>query len=219
MGGDDSPDNITPPISIALHAELHKDLYEHFGKTEDFLAWKGLLGESKHGIIFTDEVLQKMSRALKGKIPWNKGKKGIYSQNTLDKISNTLKEKYSKGILISPFSKNPNKPGCFSKEVILNLKENSMGENNPFYGKHHTLKTKILISESLKNKYVGNKSGLSHYWKIITIDEKIKYTSHLKLFCIENGWNYNSVKTSIGRNKPYKGNNIISLGKIKQCQI
>jgi len=37
---DNSPDNITPPISIAMHAALHKDLYEHFGKTEDFLASK-----------------------------------------------------------------------------------------------------------------------------------------------------------------------------------
>ena len=32
MGGTDEPSNLTPPISVALHAALHKDLWEHFGK-------------------------------------------------------------------------------------------------------------------------------------------------------------------------------------------
>jgi len=44
MGGLDEEDNLTPPISIALHAEFHRVLYEDFGKAEDNIAWKALSG-------------------------------------------------------------------------------------------------------------------------------------------------------------------------------
>ena len=44
MGGDDSEDNLTPPISIDLHAAFHKQLWEDFGKKEDYIAWKCLSG-------------------------------------------------------------------------------------------------------------------------------------------------------------------------------
>lgn len=44
MGGDDSEDNLTPPISVALHAEFHRLLWLDFGRSEDFIAWKALAG-------------------------------------------------------------------------------------------------------------------------------------------------------------------------------
>jgi hypothetical protein len=44
MGGTDDEENLTPPISIQLHAEFHRQLYEEFGKTEDLIAWKALSG-------------------------------------------------------------------------------------------------------------------------------------------------------------------------------
>ena len=47
MGGDDSEDNLTPPISIELHAAFHKQLWEDFGKKEDYIAWKCLSGRMK----------------------------------------------------------------------------------------------------------------------------------------------------------------------------
>jgi hypothetical protein len=87
IGIDNSPDNLTPPISVELHAALHKDLFEHFGNTEDFLAWKGLLGESKKGIILTPEIRKKISEA-------NKGKK--LSKETKEKISKAHKGKHFK---------------------------------------------------------------------------------------------------------------------------
>lgn len=44
MGGDNSEENLTPPISIQLHAEFHRLLYEDFGSVNDKIAWKALSG-------------------------------------------------------------------------------------------------------------------------------------------------------------------------------
>lgn len=44
LGGDNSEDNLTPPISIELHAAFHKQLYELFGNQFDYIAWKALDG-------------------------------------------------------------------------------------------------------------------------------------------------------------------------------
>ena len=44
LGGGEEEENLTPPISIALHAAFHKDLYEELGNTEDYIAWKALSG-------------------------------------------------------------------------------------------------------------------------------------------------------------------------------
>jgi len=44
MGGDDSEENLTPPISIAIHAEFHKDLWLQLRHKEDYIAWKCLSG-------------------------------------------------------------------------------------------------------------------------------------------------------------------------------
>jgi hypothetical protein len=88
IGEDNSPDNLTPPISVELHAALHKDLYDHYGNTQDWLAWKGLLGISFKGIQFTPEVRKKMSLIRKGI---------ILSQETKNRISKSkLGSKHSK---------------------------------------------------------------------------------------------------------------------------
>jgi hypothetical protein len=44
LGGNDSEDNLTPPISIELHAAFHKMLWEELGHKEDYIAWKALSG-------------------------------------------------------------------------------------------------------------------------------------------------------------------------------
>ncbi len=44
LGGDNSADNLTPPISLSLHAALHRDLWENLNNIEDFIAWKALSG-------------------------------------------------------------------------------------------------------------------------------------------------------------------------------
>jgi hypothetical protein len=58
---DNSPKNITPPISLELHAALHKDLYEHFGKSQDLMAYKMLLGCSKSEVYTSPEYQAALS--------------------------------------------------------------------------------------------------------------------------------------------------------------
>ena len=43
-GGTDEELNMTPPISIALHAEFHRDRWLHTGNELDKLAWRMLSG-------------------------------------------------------------------------------------------------------------------------------------------------------------------------------
>lgn len=114
MGGTDDPLNLTPPISIPLHAEFHRDLYETLGHQEDYVAWKNLLGLDPTGVYKHSKEIKKSlsetSKSLwknsayrkksteamsissignqnsKGNIPWNKDKIGIYSKESLEKM-------------------------------------------------------------------------------------------------------------------------------------
>jgi hypothetical protein len=94
MGGSDDPSNIIE-LTIEEHAEAHRKLYEKYGRIEDKLAWKGLAG-----LIGKDEILlelaklrgPKISRANKGKIPWNKDLKcAPLSEEHKRKISESSK--------------------------------------------------------------------------------------------------------------------------------
>jgi hypothetical protein len=44
MGGSDDEENLTPLISIEMHAAFHHDLWEHYGNLKDYIAWKALSG-------------------------------------------------------------------------------------------------------------------------------------------------------------------------------
>lgn len=44
LGGEDTEENLTPPISIQLHALFHKDLWEMLGHPQDYIAWQALSG-------------------------------------------------------------------------------------------------------------------------------------------------------------------------------
>jgi hypothetical protein len=43
MGGTDEPSNLVL-LTVEEHAEAHRKLFEQYGKKQDELAWKGLLG-------------------------------------------------------------------------------------------------------------------------------------------------------------------------------
>jgi len=131
IGEDNSPDNLTPPISVALHAALHKDLYEHFGNTEDEIAYKSLLGMSLNGIIYTPELRDKISIATK---------------KAMEKPE--VKRKHSeshKGIKYGPRSEN------VKKKISRKLK----GIKRNFSEEH-----KKKLSTSLKNFYKEKKGEL-----------------------------------------------------------
>lgn len=86
------------------------------------------------------------------RIPWNKGKTGIYSQETKRKMSEAHKGKKH------------------SKETKKKMSEARKGDKSHFYGKHHTQATKNKISESKKG------TTLSEETKQLLSEMRAKYT-------------------------------------------
>lgn len=79
MGGTDEPENISL-LTVEQHAKAHQDLYEEYGKIEDYLAWKGLAGfMGKEEIILN---LMKENGRRNG-INTHKNKKGIHNPEFL----------------------------------------------------------------------------------------------------------------------------------------
>ena len=76
MGGTDDPSNIVE-LTVEEHAEAHRKLYEQYGKVQDFLAWKGLLG-----IIPKQELIsQLLSNLSSGKNNPMYGRSAIKEKN------------------------------------------------------------------------------------------------------------------------------------------
>jgi hypothetical protein len=74
MGGTDNPENLIS-LTPKEHAKAHQDLYEKYGKIEDYLAWKGL-----EGFIGKEEIVR-ILMSENGKKVGNrmlKEKKGIF---------------------------------------------------------------------------------------------------------------------------------------------
>lgn len=72
MGGTDDPSNLIK-VNTAMHAFLHKLLWEEHNNEYDLIAWKCLSGQ-----ISNEEAnIQATKVANKGRTAWNKGKKGV----------------------------------------------------------------------------------------------------------------------------------------------
>jgi hypothetical protein len=114
----------------------------NLGKKGSQVAWnKGLTKEtdervkryglSQRGKTISYDQRKKMSEKMKGKIPWNKNKKGVYSKESLDKMSKNS-NRYWKGKHLPEYIKN---------KII---KKNT--------GRHHSYETKIKLSNLNKGK-------------------------------------------------------------------
>ena len=110
----------------------------------------------------------------KGCIPWNKGKTGIYSKATREKISKTLKRKFASGELESPLKKakyrhtwtGKKRSEETKKKVSDSLKEGyASGKiKHPFKGKTHTPEARKKISETHKGVPSWNKGLICPQW-------------------------------------------------------
>ena len=80
MGGKDTPENLIS-LTPEEHAKAHQELYEKYGKIEDYLAWKGLAGfMGKEEIIFN--LMSENGR--RNGVNSYKNKKGIHNPNYID---------------------------------------------------------------------------------------------------------------------------------------
>ena len=102
---------------------------------------------SRKGIKFSKKHLENLSKSHMGHIPWNKGKKGIYSKATLKKMS-----KASKGRV--PWHKG--KTGVYGKEQLKKLSEKMKG-NTYRRGSTHTKESKRKMSLAAMGRIPWNK--------------------------------------------------------------
>jgi group I intron endonuclease len=91
-------------------------------------------GTFKNGGKLSKETRQKISKAKKGSIPWNKGIKECFSKETTEKMS-----KSHKGKVLSDETKRKmsefQKGRIKSEKEKRNIAESKKGKNNPMYGK------------------------------------------------------------------------------------
>jgi len=88
MGGTNDPENLIS-LTPAEHAQAHQELYEKYGKMEDYLAWKGL-----SGIVGREEIIRILMSENGKKVGSRMltEKKGIFREGILEE------EKYKQGI-------------------------------------------------------------------------------------------------------------------------
>ncbi len=103
------------------------------------------ISKSHIGIRHTPEIIKQISEKLKGKIPWNKGKKDVYSEETRNKMSNSLKGKkaWNKGL------------SC-SDEVKKQMSISRKGRPSPNKGKKMSEEQKKKISDTKRKKYADS---------------------------------------------------------------
>ena len=80
--------------------------------------------------------------------------------------------------------------GSFNEDTLKKMSESHKGEKNHFYGKHHTEKSKRIMSEKKKGVYCGN-----------------KHPQARKVRCVETGEVFDTIKDAETKYK-------ISHGKI-----
>jgi TusA-related sulfurtransferase len=122
------------------------------------------MSEVKKGKILTVETKQKISNANMGKIPWNKGKTGIFSEETLKRMSESRKGK-------THFEDAKNKIGDAQRGKVVSIEtRNKLSEAHK--GRKHSEDTK-------------NKIGDVHRGKVVSIETRNKMSESAKRRWVE----------------------------------
>lgn len=105
------------------------------------------------------KVSEKISRANKGKKPWNCGKMNIYSEDTIKKMSNSAKGRIISKSTRDKISKSNKGKLVGNKNPMYNM----IGNKNPNYGNHWTDEMKKNLSEKFKGKIRRNPKSVLQY--------------------------------------------------------
>jgi hypothetical protein len=152
-GGSNDPDNLVL-LTVEEHAQAHKELYEKYGRWQDYYAWQGLSGQiskeeiitgiyanrkSRLGVILTDDTKAKISMAKRGYKLSEEHKAKI--NPTGRKQPKTQKEKVAKAL---------------SKRWLITDPEGNTFEieNLRAFGKEHNVDQGNLIKHGKSKGYV-----------------------------------------------------------------
>lgn len=182
MGGTDDPRNLIK-VNIAMHAFLHKLLWEEHGHHYDRLAYESLSGQISNQSAW----IESGHVARRGKALTEEHKEKIRQAKLGKKLS---KEHIQKSVAGKAANRKPKPP----KEKIVKERRSYFGESNPFHNKQHSDDVKKKISEANSKEYKFVKDG-----EVVNI-------KNLKQFCLENDLNYCCMNfVSTGKTQSHKG--------------
>jgi len=126
------------------------------------------ISKTLQGRIHTKEHNENIGKGLKGKIPWNKDKTGIFSEETLEKIivSSTGRKHTEETKKKINYWKDKKLSKEHVEHVSKGKKGKYTGEDNPFYGRHHKKET---IEK--QRQYMLNGGG-AHAFSFVTNETK-----------------------------------------------
>lgn len=129
--------------------------------------------EASKGRVVSEETKRKLSESNKGKVSAFKGK--THSEETKKQLSDATKRQWD----------NPE----YRQKMSDDKKGKGLGEENHFYGKHHTEESKQLISKGntgkIRTEEVKQKISESTKGKVFSEETKSKISESLK----GNNWN------------------------------
>ena len=170
MGGTNEPDNLIE-LTVSQHARAHYVLWNIYGKPQDKLAWKGL-----SGMIGKEEILLEKCR-LGGTI--SKGATGyIHTECSRQKMSAAKRGR------------------SLSLETKRKMSLAHSGPNNHFYGKTHSLQTRVRLSSFHKNRTRGLNYNSKTYLLTSPSGEEYYVTGALKKFCEERKLTYKTMSSA-----------------------
>lgn len=165
---------------LKFSKESKLKLSNRFSGKGNYFYGKRFLGSDNHfyGKKHSLESRLKMSESHKGQKSWNKGKKGVYTDESLLKMS-----KAKKGIPLSESHK-------------ANIRKSQSGENHPMYGKNHSDETKRKISEANKGKESPRKGVKLSAETKRKLSESKKGLNTRKVICITTNKTFESIKSA-----------------------
>lgn len=100
------------------------------------------ISHARTGRKHSAESRKKMSENMKGRIPWNKDKKGlqVYPETAKEKLKFTYKNK----TFVERFGKEK------AEEIKKQISETKKGKSSGMLGKSHSEQTKLLMSQNMR---------------------------------------------------------------------
>lgn len=121
----------------------------HSREVKSFLSMKASLRTH------SEETKKKIGLAQKGIL------KGSMAEKSKKKLSARIKKQYQNGRIVwnKGLSKETNVSVKSTSEKLSGIGRLRIGKKNPFFGKHHSAKTKSLHSKFMKGRFTGEKNA------------------------------------------------------------
>jgi hypothetical protein len=165
-GGDDSDNNLVRltarehfichlllvkmtegPMAIKMSHAVGKFVQSNKYQDRRFTSWeygkiRQMLSESRKGIPLSEETKRKVSKSLKGNIPYNKGQRGMVTRSAAFKEN--LSKLHSGKTFVERFGEER------AKEVCQAITNGKLGKPSGMLGKTHSEETRKKMSQSMR---------------------------------------------------------------------